>query len=191
VVAGAKASLETVQKAISFYTLVGKKPIRLRKEVVGHVADRLQMISKILVPTDGSGTAKKATKYAVELAKQTGATIMFVGVIDKRGYLAQSIPATASPTRLMETVEDYLRQAAESYLKEAERLCGANGVQSRKVIRSGHPVEEIIKEAEKSKMDLIVIGSHGKSAIKAAVLGSVTFGVIHKETKIPVLVVRR
>jgi nucleotide-binding universal stress UspA family protein len=55
----------------------------------------------------------------------------------------------------------------------------------------GHPVEEIIKEAEKSKMDLIVIGSHGKSAIKAAVLGSVTFGVIHKETKIPVLVVRR
>jgi len=149
------------------------------------------MISKILVPTDGSETAKKAIKYAVQLAKQTGATIMLVSVIDKNRHLAQSIPAVASPTRLMETVEDYLRQAAESYLKEAERLCGANGVRSKKIVRSGHPVEEIVKEAEQSKIDLIVIGSHGKSAIKAAVLGSVTFGVIHNDTKIPVLVVRR
>ena len=65
------------------------------------------------------------------------------------------------------------------------------GVQSKKVIRAGHPVEEIIEEAEKSKADLIVMGSHGKSAVKAAVLGSVTYGVIHKETKAPVLIVRR
>jgi nucleotide-binding universal stress UspA family protein len=59
------------------------------------------------------------------------------------------------------------------------------------VIRTGHPVEEIIKEAEKSKVDLIVMGSHGTSALKAAVLGSITFGVIHKDTKFPVLVVRK
>ena len=84
-----------------------------------------------------------------------------------------------------------MKQAAEAYLEEAERLCGKNGVQSKRVIRSGHPVEEIIKEAEKSKIDLIVIGSHGKSAIKAAVLGSVTFGVIHMDAKTPVLVVKR
>jgi len=42
VVAGAKTSPETVQQAISFYTSIGKKPIRLQKEVVGHVANRLQ-----------------------------------------------------------------------------------------------------------------------------------------------------
>ena len=149
------------------------------------------MISKILVPTDGSETAKKAIKYGVELAKQTDATIILISVIDKNNYLAQSIPAAASPTRITETIEDYLRQGAEAYLEKAERLCGANRVQSRKVIRAGHPVEEIIKEAKKSKIDLIVIGSHGKSAIKAAVLGSVSFGVIHSDTKIPVLVVRR
>jgi nucleotide-binding universal stress UspA family protein len=65
------------------------------------------------------------------------------------------------------------------------------GVKSRKVTRAGHPIEEIIKEAERSKVDLIIIGSHGMSALKAALLGSVTFGVIHKDTKIPVLVVRR
>jgi len=52
-------------------------------------------------------------------------------------------------------------------------------------------VEEIVNEATKSKADLIVIGSHGKSALKAAVLGSVTYGVMHKDAKIPVLIVRR
>ena len=48
-----------------------------------------------------------------------------------------------------------------------------------------------MKEAEKSKVDLIVMGSHGQSALVAATLGSVTYGVMHKDTKIPVLVVKR
>jgi 3-hydroxyacyl-CoA dehydrogenase len=42
VVAGAKTSPETVERAISFYASIGKKPIHVRKEVVGHVANRLQ-----------------------------------------------------------------------------------------------------------------------------------------------------
>jgi nucleotide-binding universal stress UspA family protein len=48
-----------------------------------------------------------------------------------------------------------------------------------------------MKEAERSKVNLIIMGSHGRSALAAAVLGSVTYGVIHKDTKIPVLVVRQ
>ncbi len=149
------------------------------------------MISKILVPTDGSKTASKAAKYAVELAKQTGAAIKLLSVIDRSFHSVQSIPASAAPMHIIEPIEDYLTQAAESYLKDAERFCGENGINSKKVIRYGHPVEEIVKEAVASKVDLIVMGSHGRSAIKAAVLGSVTFGVIHKDSKIPVLVVRR
>ena len=91
----------------------------------------------------------------------------------------------------MEPIEDYLTRAAQSYLEEAKKLCIDGGVPSKRVIRSGHPVEGIIKEAQKSHVDLIIIGSHGRSALKAAVLGSVTFGVISKETTIPVLVVRK
>jgi putative ABC transport system substrate-binding protein len=52
-------------------------------------------------------------------------------------------------------------------------------------------VEEIVNEAKKARADLIVMGSHGKSALRAAVLGSVTYGVMHKDSKIPVLIVRR
>jgi nucleotide-binding universal stress UspA family protein len=148
------------------------------------------MISKILVPTDGSETARKAVRYAGDLAKQTGAVLTLLSVIDKEALVAKSIPAIASPTHIIEPVEDYLRMAAETYLKDAEKLCRRKGVKIKKVSRSGHPVEEIIKEAKRLKADLIVMGSRGKSAIKTAVLGSVTFGVIHRDTKFPVLVIR-
>jgi nucleotide-binding universal stress UspA family protein len=151
------------------------------------------MISKMLVPTDGSQTAKKSVRYAAGLAKQLDATITLLSVIDFNvgAFFAQTVSAVNSPTHLIEPIEDFLKQTAEVYLADAEKVCREIGVQSKKVIRSGHPVEVIIKEAIKSKTDLIVIGSHGKSALKAAMLGSVTFGVIHKDTKIPVLVVRK
>jgi nucleotide-binding universal stress UspA family protein len=149
------------------------------------------MISNILVTTDGSEAAGKAVEYAVGLAKQTSARITFLSVIDTSTLVARSIPADATPTHLIEPVEDYLRQAAEAYLEEAENLCSKKDIQSNTVIRSGHPVEEIIGEAEKSEVDLIIMGSHGKSAFRSAVLGSVTFGVIHTDTKFPVLVIRK
>jgi len=148
------------------------------------------MITKILVPTDGSKPAKKSVEYAVLFAKQIGATITLLSVVDKSSFVPQSIPIVAT-TKLIVPIENYLRRAAEAYLEDAERFCEKNEVQSKKVIRSGHPVEEIIKEAQKSRVDLIIIGSHGRSALKAAVLGSITFGIITKETKIPVLVIRK
>ena len=149
------------------------------------------MISRILVPTDGSKPAKKSLEYAVQFAKRVDATIVLLSVVDKGSFIPQSIPVVATPTKLIEPIENYLRRAAEAFLEEAERLCEKSEVQSKKVIRTGHPVEEIVKEAQKSKVDLIVIGSHGRSALKAAVLGSITFGVISKESKIPVLVIRK
>ncbi|RJQ18055.1 MAG: universal stress protein [Nitrospiraceae bacterium] len=149
------------------------------------------MISKILVPTDGSETSQKAIEYAVDFAKQTGAGITFLSVIDRGAFIARSIPADATPTHIIEPIEEYLRQAAEAYLKEAVEKCREKGVKSTKLISMGHPVEEIINEAEKTNVDLIIIGSHGRSAIASAVLGSVTFGIIHKETRFPVLVIRR
>ena len=80
---------------------------------------------------------------------------------------------------------------SEKYAEEIKKLCKKKGVQSKTVIKPGHPVEEIAKEAEKSKAGLIVMGSHGQSALAAATLGSVTYGVIHKDTTIPILVVKR
>jgi universal stress protein A len=149
------------------------------------------MISKILVPTDGSKTAQKAARYGVDLAKQLKASVFVLSVIDQRSFIGQTVPAAETAKHVIEPIEDYLREAAEGYAGEIRKLCDKNGVQSKTVIATGHPVEEIVKEARKSKADLIVMGSHGRSALAAAVLGSVAYGVMHKDTKIPVLVVKK
>ena len=149
------------------------------------------MISKILVPSDGSKAAQRASGYAVDLAKQLKASIIALSVIDVRSFVAQTVSASETARHTIEPIEDYLREAAEGYAGEIKKLCDKNGVSSRTVIAAGHPVECIVKEAERAKANLIIMGSHGKSALAVAVLGSVTYGVIHKETKIPVLIVRR
>jgi nucleotide-binding universal stress UspA family protein len=149
------------------------------------------MISKILVPLDGSKVSHKAAKYAVNLAKQTGASLTLLSVFDIRFIFNQEVGASASPTHLKESIEDYLKQAAQSFIDEIAKTCKRDGIQYKSAIRRGHPVEEIVNEAIKTKADLIVMGSHGKSAVKAAILGSVAYGVIHKDAKIPVLIVRR
>ena len=149
------------------------------------------MISKILVPTDGSKAAQKAARYAVDLAKRLKASVVALSVIDKRSFTGQTVPSRQTARHVMEPMEDYLREAAEGYIGEIRKLCDKSGVQSKTVITTGHPVEDIVKEASKAKADLIIMGSHGKSALAVAILGSVAYGVIHKETRIPVLIVRR
>ncbi len=148
------------------------------------------MVSKILVPTDGSETARKAAVYAVDLAKQLNASVIVLSVIDHRSFIAQIVSAADTPMHVIVPVDDYLREAAKAYAAEIEKLCDKSGVQSETVITTGHPVEDIVKAAKKSKVDLIVMGSHGRSALAASVLGSVAYGVIHNATKVPVLIVR-
>lgn len=148
------------------------------------------MIKKIIMASDGSKTAGKAVTYTADLAKQTGAGVTVLGVIDITPLVAQAIPA-ARAAKIRVSAQDYLRAAARGYLEEAAAYFRKRGVPVKQVIRTGHPVEEIVKEALKARADLIVMGSHGRSALRAAVLGSVTYGVIHKDSKVPVLVVRR
>jgi nucleotide-binding universal stress UspA family protein len=148
------------------------------------------MISKLLVATDGSDTAWKAVKYAVGFAKQIGASITLLSVIDKSAFIVQSIQVDMA-SNLIAPIDDYLQQAVEGYTQKAEKLCKKNGIKVKKVIRSGHPVEEIIKEAKRSKASIIVLGTHGKGMLESAVLGSITHGVIHNSTKYPVLVIRK
>ncbi len=147
------------------------------------------MISTILVPTDGSKASEKAVESAIDLAKNLNALLIILSIIDLRALY--SIGETAVPMAVSTTeIESYLEKAAERYVEGATKLCRENGVRSKASIARGHPVEEIVKEARHAKADLIVMGSHGRSALAATILGSVAYGVIHKDFKIPVMVVK-
>ena len=148
------------------------------------------MITKILVPTDGSKHSKSSLHYAITFAKKMNASLILMSVIDKSLFLKQSVPVSSKNSKLVEPIEDYLKRGADAVLKDAESLCRKHNVQCKKIMKTGHPVEEIIREAKRSKVDIIILGSHGKTAITAAIVGSVTIGVINRIRKIPVLVVR-
>jgi len=145
------------------------------------------MISIILVPTDGSRLAQKAAVYAVDLAKNLNASVIVLSIVDSRSLALVSIAETGLPEA---KIESALRETAKGNAQEIIKLCDEGGIRSKAVITTGYPVEEIVKEAGSSKADLIVMGSHGRSALTATVLGSVAYGVIHKDIKIPVMVVK-
>ena len=148
------------------------------------------MITKLLLATDGSPAARKAARYAIALARQLKASLIALSVIDKRAYIGQAVPGIAASRRLTEPIDDYLIESAKGYLNDIKKLCDRYRIKSKTIVTSGHPVEEIVKTAERAKVSLIVMGSHGRSTLEASVLGSVTYGVIHRDIKIPVMVVR-
>jgi nucleotide-binding universal stress UspA family protein len=147
------------------------------------------MVKNILVAVDGSKVSNKAADFAVDLARRLDSMLTIIHVIDTSAYVSRAMPAAATPTHLVEPIEDYLRRVAEIFIQKIKKKCELIGIKTKIVIRPGHPVEEILKEAKRSKANLIIMGSRGKGAI-GSVLGSVTFGVLHGENKTAVLVVR-
>ncbi len=149
------------------------------------------MIKKILVATDDSESARRAVTYAVDLAATLKATLAAVHVVNIPAVVErQSVASGVSPTHLMEPVEDYLKQSAEALMADLEAVCGRRGVPFEGIVRSGHPVSEIVKAAGATRADLIILGSHGRSALGSVLLGSVALGVIHQEAGAPVTIVR-
>lgn len=148
-------------------------------------------INKILVATDGSKVARKAVSYAVELARQLDASVILLEVIDLVNLVAAGANPAMMPSKIMMETKDLLNHAASTRLDQIMTDFKKRGLRIRKIVRSGSAVDEIVKEAKKSKAELIVLGSHGRSALKAAVLGSVAYGVIHRDTGVPVLIVRQ
>ena len=150
------------------------------------------MIRNILVATDGSPLAGKAVKFAVELAKQMKSGVTVAGVVDLTMLIAPAsyAPAAANAAALMDARE-IIKKAAREQVDRAAVSVAKAGIAVKKTVRTGRPAEEIVKAAKASRAGLIVLGSHGRSAIKAVLLGSVAYGVIHGSTSIPVVVVRR
>jgi len=150
------------------------------------------MMKTILLAIDGSSTSRKASDYTLWLAKSLGAKVVLFHAIDEtllRGLygLAEGGPAAS----VLDPLEQNLKEGAMQYLEEVEGRFRQDNVPCETTTRAGIPAVEIVKEAEDRKVDLIVLGSHGRSILGATALGSVAYGVIHHDTKIPVLIIRK
>jgi nucleotide-binding universal stress UspA family protein len=141
-------------------------------------------LQKILVPTDFSRDTDAALEHASTLAAHAGAVLYIAHVDDLH---AVDVPLViAGPYGL--ATEAWNRSAIRERL---ERILPPNAdVPCKHQYLEGLPVEEIVKFAEREKVDLIVMASHGRSGLRRLLMGSVAEGVMRK-AKCPVLIVKQ
>ncbi len=141
----------------------------------------LIMYKKILVPTDGSEFAKKAQSHALFLAKVSGAEIVAVSVTENN--FVNGLPLDDEIYQLNQV----LNERSEENLKEFDKL-NEDDIKITHVIREGSPARVILEVANEEQVDLIVMGSSGKSGFDRFIMGSVADKVVNS-AKCAVLVV--
>ena len=139
-------------------------------------------IEKILLPFDGSVHSINATKYALDLAKLSGAHVTIVHCYEWRGNLSEV------PESLIDDLKANAQKVSEDILKQAEDLFSAQGVEYTLETILGPAGYVLAKRAKSKEYDLIIMGSHGHSDLAGLFLGSVTHKVLNT-IYCPVLVV--
>jgi nucleotide-binding universal stress UspA family protein len=141
-------------------------------------------MNTILLATDGSPSAERATDEAIELALATGCRL-YVVTAWKRPTWEYGI-APVPPYELDAAAKAHAEKALAKALDAAREA----GIAAEPILRRGEAAHEVCAVAEELAADLVVVGSHGWNALQRLVLGSVSARVLH-EAPCPVLVVRR
>ncbi|HET7284018.1 MAG TPA: universal stress protein [Nitrososphaeraceae archaeon] len=152
--------------------------------------------SKILVAIDGSDHSMKAAEYAIDIARDNKAQLIALTVLDisKIAYAASAF--IASPIYGLDKLERN-RKESQEWLDKVGKLASQksndnnnNDIQFKSQIEESMSVAgTIVDYAENQNIDLIVVGSRGRSGFKKLLLGSVASGVV-TYTHCPVMVVK-
>lgn len=147
------------------------------------------MYRHILIPTDGSDSARKGVEHGLKLAQKLGSKVTALLVTEPYPLYATSAHLAWAPTDI-EKHDESQRAYAADLLSKVSRQAAKLGVKIATIHAEKEiPSEAIVQTATDRKCDLIVMGSHGRRGLSRLLLGSQTSQVLH-ETKIPVLVVR-
>jgi len=152
-----------------------------------------KMLTKILVPYDGSSYSSKALTRAIELAHNLDSEIFLFSVVNT-GYISPpgllGIVKSKEEKDAIKKWSKLLKLDSEKMLKNAVKKCKSKGVLVSYKIEDGEVATKILDFAKSKKITLIVIGSHGLHGIgKLKTLGSVSRRV-SENAKCPVLIVR-
>lgn len=145
------------------------------------------MFTHLLVPTDGSALSDAAIQLAVGLAKENNAKLTALHVVPEFHMFTTDAEMLADTKAQFQQVS---QQHAESYLAAVTEAARKVGLDCEVVsVTRTHPHEAIIEAATRRNCDLIVMASHGRSGVRALLIGSETQKVL-THSNIPVLVVR-
>lgn len=142
------------------------------------------MFEKILVATDGSEHGYRAARVALDLGKISGGRVTAI-------YVADTVKTSHLPDdMLLFSIRELLLKEGKEALSRVEDLARENGVSFESVVVEGNPGSEIIRYAESSGMDIIILGAVGRTGLDKFLLGSVAEKVV-RNSKIPVLTIPR
>ena len=136
-------------------------------------------IEKLMVATDGSKYSESAIREAISLAKICSSNLIAVSVVKTNLEFDSVLP------QFVEKAE----QDAIKHLESVKAQAAKEGVSCITIVsRSEEPYEDIVRHASKNNVDMIIMGTHGKTEMKRLMMGSVTALVIgHAPCKILVL----
>ena len=150
--------------------------------------------SKILVTVDGSNESMDAADYAIAMAKKEDNNTHLIALhvlFSQLGYAySTNLFGLVTPSSINELLKDAKHEAQQWFDKIKEKMY-ENDIQLKTevVVSSTSVVAAIVDYAEHENVDLIVIGSRGRSGFKKLLLGSTASGVVTYAT-CPVLVVK-
>ena len=134
-------------------------------------------ILKILHPTDLSDNSRAALAAACEWAKHFGAELHLLHIVDG---VTEPSPYLGVPFNECVTFEAMLRQRARHTLDEWALPQGSADLNVIRLLRSGSPVAHVVQYAQETGIDLIVMGTHGRSGVSHLFLGSVAENVVRR-----------
>ncbi len=141
---------------------------------------------RICCPIDFSDASRAAMEVAADLARRTGAALVLLHAYPIPGYTFPDGSVVASP-KMMQDLADQAERHLEEWRAQAEKLVGAPRVTADKAI--GEPAAEIVSFARSAGIDLVVVGTHGRTGLEHALMGSVAERVVRR-AHCPVLTVR-
>lgn len=145
---------------------------------------RERVFKKILVAVDGSKGALNAAQLAAKLAKNEGAEILVLHVVDK-AIIQEMEKLMGQPPQAL---EKEMEEQAWALLHSTEIMLKEYRVPVKLLFKEGTPYQEIIGTAEEEGVDLIVLGKLGKRGERKILMGSSVLRVMEFST-LPVLVV--
>ena len=143
----------------------------------------------ILVPHDFSSPANHAAAIARDEAKAHGAKLMLLHVVDLPFGINPDAVIVPDESGAPINVKDYAVKKAEEHLADLSARLGKDGITPTTFIRLGKPEDEIVKFANENGVDLIAMGTHGRTGLAHMLVGSVAERVV-RTSKCPVLTIR-
>lgn len=149
------------------------------------------MPKHILIPTDGSETARKGVDYGLPLAKDLDAEVTVVTATDPYPLPGFAMGGGWAPSvEEMEAYNAANKETASKLLQEARAAAGKLGIDVATVhVEDSRPADAILETARARGAHMIVMASHGRRGVSRLVLGSQTAEVLAL-ADVPVLVVR-